>query len=274
VRAYVAAVRLLVVTVPRDEVELAAGELWALGIGGLEERDGPGPGVVDLVVDGDPTALAAAVGDRWPTRLVEVDPDAWVEGWRPWARAVLVADGVSVRPPWVASLGTELEVVIDPERAWGHGAHPTTVLCVGWCARRRPMPPTVLDVGCGSGTVAVAAALLGAVDVVALDVDPEALVATRANAVANGVSDVVHTTDLPVGELDRVFDLVVANIGSATLRQLAGDLAPRVAPGGTLLLSGFFPEDVELVAAAYPALGVRSVTERDGWALVELTWPG
>jgi ribosomal protein L11 methyltransferase len=264
-------VQLLVVTVPRAEVDLAAGELWALGIGGLEEREGPGPDAVDLVVDGDPDALALAIGGRWGTRREEVDPDEWVESWRPWAAAVLVADGVSVRPPWVESLGTELEVVIDPERAWGHGAHPTTVLCVGWCARHRPLPPGVLDVGCGSGTVAVAVALLGAVDVVAVDVDPEAVVATRANAAANGVAEVIDASVTPVEDLDRTFGLVVANIGAATVRHLAPALSARVAPGGSLLLSGFFVEDVELVAAAYPTLSVRSVTERDGWALVELS---
>src|SRR5215218_4101424 len=111
--------QLLVVSVRADEVDTVSGELWALGVGGIEERDGDRTDVVDLVLDGDPSLLAGAIGDRWPTRLVEVDPDAWVESWRPWARAVEVADGVSVRPPWVESLGTSLEVVIDPERAWG-----------------------------------------------------------------------------------------------------------------------------------------------------------
>ena len=262
--------QLLVVSVRADEVDTASGELWALGVGGIEERAGVEPGSVDLVLDGDASTLAAAVGDRWPTRLIEVDPDVWVEAWRPWARAVEVSDGVSVRPPWVESIGTPLEVVIDPERAWGHGAHPTTVLCVGWCARRRPLPASLLDVGCGSGTVSIAAALLGATDVVAVDIDPEALVATRVNAASNGVAGFVDVLDADVADLGRAFDVVVANIGAATVRSLAGDLAARLAPGGSLLLSGFFTDDVELVTSAFPTLFAASVEERDGWALVEL----
>jgi ribosomal protein L11 methyltransferase len=201
---------------------------------------------------------------------VEVDADMWVESWRPWARAVEVTEGVSVRPPWVEPVGTPLEVVIDPERAWGHGAHPTTVLCVGWCARRRPLPPSLLDVGCGSGTVSIAAALLGATDVVAVDIDPEAVVATRVNAASNGVAGFVDVLDIDVSELGRTFDVVVANIGAATIRGMAHDLTAALAPGGSLLLSGFFPDDVELVASAFPTLFSASVTEREGWALVEL----
>jgi ribosomal protein L11 methyltransferase len=262
--------QLLVVSTSIDEVDTVSGELWALGVGGIEERAGELPGTVDLVLDGDPETLAAAIGDRWPTRRVELDADAWVESWRPWARAVQVTDGLSVRPPWVASIGTGLEVVIDPERSWGHGAHPTTVLCVGWCARRRPLPASLLDVGCGSGTVSIAAAMLGATDVVALDVDPEALVATRVNAASNGVAGFVDVVDADVSELDRAFDVVVANIGAATVRSLAPDLTARLAPGGSLLLSGFFTDDVELVASSYPALFRASLEERDGWALLEL----
>jgi ribosomal protein L11 methyltransferase len=263
-------VQLLVVTVPADELELASGELWSWDIGGIEERASDVAGCVDLVVDGDPDRLAEAIAGRWPTRRVDLDADAWVESWRPWARAVEVADGLSVRPPWVEPLGTDLEVVIDPERAWGHGAHPTTVLCAGYLARRRPTAGSVLDVGCGSGTLSIAAALLGADRVRAIDVDPEAVVATRANAEANGVAAVVEVDDDDLAAVDGRFEVVVANIGAGVLRSSAAELAGRLAPGGSLALSGFLVDDVDLVVGAFATLAVERVSERDGWALVVL----
>jgi ribosomal protein L11 methyltransferase len=263
-------VQLLVVTVPVAEVELVSGELWSWDIGGIEERDSDVEGSVDLVVDGDPERLAEVIAGRWPTRRVELDPDAWVESWRPWARAVVVAEGLSVRPPWVEPLGTDLEVVIDPERAWGHGAHPTTVLCAGYLARRRPVARSVLDVGCGSGTLSVAAALLGAARVRAIDIDPEAVVATRANAEDNGVATVVEVDEEDLAAVDGRYEVVVANIGAAVVRSRSADLVDRVAAGGSLAVSGFFVDDVDLVVDAFPTLAVERVAERDGWALAVL----
>ncbi len=262
---------LLVVTVPAAEVDLASGELWAAGVAGIEERDRP-DGAVDLMADGDPAALRDAIGDRWPCRIEELDVDVWVEAWKPWATAARVTERIAVRPPWVEPTGAELEVVIDPDRAWGHGAHPTTVLCVGWLARRAPAPRRVLDVGCGSGTVAVAAALLGSERIVAIDVDPEAVLATRANATTNGVAGRVAVSDDGIEEVDGAFDAVVANIGLATLLDLRDDLAARVAPGGHLVLSGVLAEDADLLVECLPGWEA-TIGERDGWALVALQAP-
>lgn len=264
-------VELIALTVSEAEVDVVSGELWGFGVDGIEERPAA-DGLVDLVVSGDPDLLSLVIGDRWPHRRVEVDPDCWVDSWKPWATAVEVAEGVVVRPPWVVTTGEALEVVIDPERAWGHGAHPTTVLCAGWLARRRPVPRRVLDVGCGSGTLSVAAALFGSAIVHAIDTDPEAVLATTANAVANGVSERVSASDEPIEEVDGVFDVVVANIGAATLRGMAEPLAARLAEGATLVLSGFFPDDAGMIADTYRRLGLGVVTsgERDGWALLTL----
>ena len=104
-----------------------------------------------------------------------------------------------------------------------------------------------------------------------IDIDPEAVVATRANAAANGVAAVVEVDDEDVAEVDGRYEVVVANIGASALRALAGHVADRVAPGGALALSGFLVDDVDLVVAAYPRLVVDGVEERDGWALAVLS---
>lgn len=259
--------------VASDQVELVSGELWAAGVAGIEERCGP-DGQVELIVACGPEAVEE-IADRRPNRRIEADPDEWVHTWRPWARAVEVAPGVVVRPPWVAPSGAPLEVVIDPDRAWGHGAHPTTVLCVGWLARRLPIPRRVLDVGCGSGTLSVAAALLGADVVVAIDVDPEAHLATTANTEANGVADRVRVSDDLVEDVEGVYDVVLANIGAQTVCDLAPHLVAKLGEGARVVLSGLLSADVESVAAAFRPLGllVDDVEERDGWALLVLARP-
>ncbi len=263
---------LVAVVVPLEDVELASGELWSLGISGVEERPDDRDGFVRLITDADPGDVESLVAGRWATVVVAADPDAWVESWKPWAAPAEIAPGVVVRPPWVASSGADLEVVIDPERAWGHGAHPTTVLCAGWLARRRPAPTTLLDVGCGSGTLSVAAGVFGARRVVAVDIDPEAILATRANATANGVEHIVEVSADPIDEVDGSFEVVVANIGAETLIANASALAARVARPGHLLLSGIFADGVERVTAPFVALGlvVSRLEERDGWALAVL----
>jgi ribosomal protein L11 methyltransferase len=133
----------------------------------------------------------------------------------------------------------------------------------------------VLDVGCGSGVLAVAALLLGAARATALDVDPEALEATARVAADNGVADRVTVGGTPVGELDLVADVVVANIGAAALVDLAPDVAVRVAAGGWLVLSGLLADQADEVVAAYAAQGLRERDrpEQDGWVAPVLERP-
>lgn len=156
-----------------------------------------------------------------------------------------------------------VRIELDPGLAFGTGSHPTTHLCLEWLARCLPADGTVLDYGCGSGILAIAAAMLGAARVDAVDIDEQAVQATQYNAGNNRVS--VHAClpdDFGAGQ----FDVVVANILSNPLKVLAPMLANRVAPGGSLVLSGVLERQAGEVAAAYaPWLALDVWQARDGW---------
>jgi ribosomal protein L11 methyltransferase len=124
----------------------------------------------------------------------------------------------------------------------------------------------VLDVGCGSGVLAVAACLLGAISATAVDVDPDAPAVTERNAQANGVASRVHASTTPVGEITGAFDVVVANIGQRVLLDLAPALVQAVRPGGALVVAGLLEDQAdEVVAACAGAVEVGRSVE-DGWA--------
>lgn len=205
------------------------------------------------VVDAGP-ALQAALG-----------------AWLPFARPFRVGR-VSVRPSFLEPDGDppaagERTVVVDPTLAFGYD-HPSTVLCLEVVERTVTAGSSMLDVGCGSGVLAVAAAVLGAGRVVAVDVDPVAVASTEAAARANGVDAVVAPSTTPVDAVDGRFDVVAANIGARTLQALVAPIVERIAVGGTLVLAGLLVDQVDAVVATYGSAGLRcvSVGERDGWA--------
>ncbi len=156
---------------------------------------------------------------------------------------------------------------IDPGLAFGTGSHASTRLALGWLARGAATGAAVLDYGCGSGILAIAAAKLGAVHVDAVDVDALALVTTIDNARANGVGLGAHAPEqLPPG----AYDVVVANILSQPLIVLEPLLAERTRRGGRIALSGILEAQAGEVAAAYGAhFDARIAAREDGWALVE-----
>lgn len=141
-------------------------------------------------------------------------------------------------------------VDLDPGLAFGTGTHPSTALCLGWLDGVSLTGKRVLDYGCGSGILAIAAALLGAASVTAVDYDPQALEATRNNAAKNAVQDRIVTLT-PEQTPSETFDLVLANILAGTLIELAPQLRPLVSAGGHLALSGILAEQAESVAAVY-----------------------
>jgi len=158
-------------------------------------------------------------------------------------------------------------IVLDPGLAFGTGTHPTTRMCLSWIARN-PLPATVLDYGCGSGILAIAASKFGASEVCAVDIDPAAVQATFDNAHNNSVA---LTAGLPDAATGR-YGLVVANILSSPLKVLAPLLCRLTQSGGRLLLSGILERQAEELQAAYAPYGALQVLDaQEGWILMSAT---
>ncbi|ROO25082.1 hypothetical protein SAOR_09270 [Salinisphaera orenii MK-B5] len=165
-------------------------------------------------------------------------------------------------------------VRLDPGLAFGTGTHATTALCLEWLARTDLAGRRVLDYGCGSGILAIAAARLGAASVTAVDIDDQAVRATRDNAARNGVADAVATPPMDAIE-HGPFDIVLANILAQPLIDLAPTLHALTAPGGDLLLSGLLTRQREAVSAAYIATGftLAGDAHRDDWVRLDARRP-
>ena len=251
------------VTVEPASVDDVSGRLWLAGATAIGEE---AAGELVTLVAGYPDLdaaerAAAAVGGE----VAEVEPGAWLDAWRTFARSVragrLVVHPVWTEPPPVQP--SDIVVEIDPGRVFGHGGHPTTRLLLAELDARIRGGERVLDVGCGSGVLSVAAGLLGAGEVVGIDIDADAVPVTLDNAERNGVVVTASTTRL--AEVDDGYDLVLANIGADVLLELAPDLVTR---GRTLLLSGVLAERAEEVAAAYAGAGAVAIRELDGWVAI------
>ncbi len=175
---------------------------------------------------------------------------------------------------WVCPSGHEADepgavvVRLDPGLAFGTGTHATTALCLEWLDGARLADRRVLDYGCGSGILAVAALLLGAGSAVATDIDPQALDATRANAARNGVGERLVAL-APESLDDERYDVVLANILAGPLIGLAADLAARTRGGGDIVLSGILAGQGDEIRAAYePWFDLGPAAIRDDWILI------
>lgn len=178
------------------------------------------------------------------------------------------------RRMWVCPAGqrpegrAEVVLELDPGLAFGTGTHPTTALCLEWLDSALRGGERVLDYGCGSGILALAALKLGASQAAAFDIDPQALHATRENAAKNGLADRITVADRAAG-VGGEFDVVLANILSGPLVELAPDLAARSRPGGALVLAGLLARQTDEVAQAYrPWFDIGPVADREGWVLL------
>lgn len=252
----------LAVRVRREQAELALAELLELAPAGVEEVELAG-GMVEYAVYGAPGELPALPELRAAAggALVEIStselPDDWSERWKRFHRPVLVerpgVPALHVRPPWEPPSGREdvAELVIDPGQAFGTGAHATTHLCLELLlevAARGPLGP-VVDLGAGSGVLAIAAARLGGGPVLALDNDPEAVAAAARNAEVNGVAIEAHRLDLRGDPVPRPAGagegLLLANLLRPLLLELAGRLEWTPAH---LIASGLLAHEADEVA--------------------------
>jgi ribosomal protein L11 methyltransferase len=269
----------LALRVDRAHAEIALAELLELAPSGVEEVD-LGERGVEYAVYGPPGELPvlpdleAAVGGA----LIEVTtrelPDDWSERWKRFHQPLVLDERLAVRPPWEQPLGADVELVIDPAQAFGTGAHATTRLCLELLLSLTDAAPasdgrgSLLDLGCGSGVLAIAAAKLGFAPVRAVDFDPLSVEATRDNAAVNDVQLDVARCDLRSDPIPTA-PVVLANL----LRPLLLDYAARLTePPRTLIASGLLLHEADEIAAAFAAHGLRERDrrERGEWAALLL----
>ena len=198
--------------------------------------------------------------------LRAVPDEDWVRLTQSQFAPVAITPSFWIVPSWhVPPAEASTVIRLDPGLAFGTGTHPTTRLCLRWIATHAQAWPRVLDYGCGSGILAIGAALHGAQAVDAVDIDPTAVLTTRANAQANGVT---LNADLPHAAAGR-YTLVLANILASPLKLLAPLLAGHVARGGALVLAGILERQADELRAAYaPWCDLQVSDGEDGWILM------
>ncbi|MDT8440683.1 MAG: 50S ribosomal protein L11 methyltransferase [Desulfuromonadales bacterium] len=219
-------------------------------------------------------AFAPLLPDLKPDDIecVAVADADWANSWKQHFTPFLVGDRLVIRPSWVEWLATPGQVVLtlDPGQAFGTGSHATTSLCLEKIAdlfASGPAPRSVLDVGTGSGILAMAAAALGATRVVGNDIDSEACRVALENIRQNGLHKCIRITPQPLEQIEGRFDLVLANILAGENIRLAPLFIEHLQPGGVLLLSGILVEQEAQVVAAYAAQPVEllEIRQRDEW---------
>lgn len=257
--------------------EIASALLWGAGAAGVEEQEGD-HGVLLIGGFADAAEAAGAVADAVARGLdassAPIEDDG-LDAWREWAGAER-AGRFWITPPWIDAPALEAgeEVLwIDPGPTFGSGSHPTTRLVLGLLQELVDPASTVLDVGCGSGVLAIGAARCGAASAVATDIDPASPEVVAANADRNGVGTTVRTTTDPVAALaaqGERFSIVAANLLAPVIADLGADLAASVAPGGALIISGLLADRWEATLPHVAPLAVERVVEEQGWVAVLL----
>jgi ribosomal protein L11 methyltransferase len=247
-------------------------ELLELAPGGVEET--ATDQYVEYAVYGPPGELPelpdleAAAGDALVAIETTEVADDWAERWREFHKPLVLNDRLTVRPPWEPPGDTELDLVIDPGRAFGTGAHATTRLCLELLLELPGAGGRFVDLGCGSGVLAIAAAKLGYTPVIALDNDPAAIAAAQSNAGANAVELDVRRFDL---RTDRVPE--ATTLAANLLRPLLLGYAARVVdPPERLVAGGLLESEADEIVATFGRRGLAEADRRvsDGWAAILL----
>lgn len=208
---------------------------------------------------------AAALGESLPAySMATIAGDDWVRNSQAQFAPIRVTDRLWIVPSWCAPHdAAAINIVLDPGLAFGTGAHPTTLLCLRWLAENLRRGASMLDYGCGSGILAIAAVKLGAGRVTGIDIDPQAIATSRANAATN---DVVVEFGLPEDLPAEFVDVALANILANPLELMAPLFAARVRTHGSIVLSGILEAQVDAVVAAYEQwFNIAPWGTVDGW---------
>jgi ribosomal protein L11 methyltransferase len=262
------------VDVSAEEVEEVSYLLWELGALGVEERDATtlqrSASEVTLVASfSDEAEAQQAIDGLAPRvgRLEFVEGDAWRDAYKQYFKVTPLGERLVIRPSWepYTAAAHEVVVVVDPGRAFGTGTHESTRLLMQALDRKVRGGERVLDVGCGTGILAICALKLGAQDALCIDVDPDAIAVTHENAESNGVSERIRADTTPVEALGERYELVLANIQASVLVPLAAAIAARVAPSGLLLMSGILKGQEQEVLAAYPGFTLVQAPQEGDW---------
>lgn len=277
-----------------ETAEAVTNRLWELGSVGVVEEGRPGaaglraffpPGAdaarlaADLRAYLADLAALALPGARGRVEVAPLADEPWADAWRAHFQPVPVGRELLVCPPWEvpepALAGGRKVVLIEPGRAFGTGGHGSTRTCLELLERALAGggAPHALDVGCGSGILAIAAATLGVPRVDAIDVDPDAVSATEENARRNGVADRVRASMATVDDWPGpAAPLVLANLLAVAHLKLAPTLTGLVTSGGSLIAGGLLAHEVPAVTGAFSAAGcwLAELAERDGWAALLL----
>jgi ribosomal protein L11 methyltransferase len=281
---------------PQDQVELISDALMALDALSVSVEDADAHTDQEQALFGEPNMPAPAAGwlrshlialfadealARDAAKLLALQPffenstllninsvpeQDWVRLTQSQFEPVPITPSFWVVPSWhEPPAGAQWVLRLDPGLAFGTGTHPTTRMCLKWIAQHPPKGQRVLDYGCGSGILAIGAAMLGAASVDAVDIDPDAVTAAQANALTNQVDLNLGLPEVAVG----VYPLVVANILAAPLKVLAPLLCSHVETGGSLLLAGILERQTMDIQAAYqPYMNLQVADTQEGWVLM------
>lgn len=265
-----------------EQLELAQLRLWELGATGLEERDqttltrelAPGQAVVIGAFPDEAAARYAfnEIRQEYEAEIVYVPNEDWATEWRRGFGAQRIGERILLHPSWedVPSDAADVVLTIDPENAFGSGDHETTRLVLQVLDQRVAGGERVLDVGCGSGVLSIAALRLGAASAMAIDIEGDAIVVAERNAELNGVASRFQASTRPLSEIDAVHDIVLGNIETRVLVHMPTELQSRIAPGGFLVLSGILRVEREELLAAYSNMHLDEVLEEGEWCACAL----
>ena len=276
-----------------EQVEDLLLEFGALSISLADAKDEPlyeplpghTPVWQDSIVTGmfdsshHPEQLHQSLSERLPEHLLsslrqsQLEDQDWLQAYRDHYHPIQCADKLWIVPSWhQAPDPSAVNIILDPGLAFGTGGHPTTALCLAWLAENNIKSLSVIDYGCGSGILAIAACKLGANQVLGTDIDPQALDASRQNAQRNNITPEQFPLYLP-GQMDKTsVDLLIANILSGPLVQLSDTLASLVKPGGKILLSGILSLQADAIQLAYqPFFELDPISAKEDWISVSGT---